>query len=130
MGLYRASIVGLGMMVLSGCVSGPMRVAQISRDQSVSQAIATPPVAGQYEKGPKAEGRSCATALFGLIPLTARANEKTAVRAALESVPGKWTTLLDADLSMTQYPYVLARTLCWEAVGTAARKTSRHAQGR
>lgn len=123
-------VLGVAITV-TGCVAGPWDIAQISADQSLHQAIEAPRIVrSHYLRGPQVEGQSCSTAIFGLIPVTRRANEKKAVRAALDSQPGGWTTLVDAKVTFVQYPYVLARTLCWKAAGTASRKATGQAQRR
>jgi len=127
---FRIAIVAASAFAFLGCVSGPMQVNQISPGQTIAQAIQNRRSLASYEIGPAVSAKKCETAIFGLLPITKRANEQDAVRAAVESAPGQWSTLVQAELTMTQYPYILARTLCWEAAGRVARKSSSHAASR
>jgi len=106
---------------LFGCVTGPFEVEQISPGQTVTQAVQTRRTLASYELGPAVAAKSCETAIFRLLPVTKPATEQDPVRAAVASAPGKWSTLVKAELTFTQYPYVIARTLCWEAAGRVAR---------
>ncbi len=115
----RIALGAASAFAFIGCVSGPMHLNQISPGQTIAQAMQNRGSLAKYE-----------TAIFGLLPVTKRANEQDVVRAAVESAPGQWSTLVQAELTMTQYPYILAQTLCWEAVDRVARKASSHAASR
>jgi hypothetical protein len=121
--------IAVGLLAL-GCVSGPTKIAQITPDQTVAEALQARRSSAGWELGPAVSGKSCETAIFGLLPVTKRADERDAVREAVDSATGRWTALLNAELTMTQYPYVVARTICWEAAGRVARPSRSQAQRR
>lgn len=73
--------------------------------------------------GPRVSGEACSTAFLGLIPLynseRDEALRRGAIRAALEQAGPDYNAIRDAGMSLTVYPMVLLRTICWSAEGTA-----------
>ncbi|MCR9096301.1 MAG: hypothetical protein NXI30_18905 [bacterium] len=126
----RATVAAAVGFVTLGCVTGPMEIAKIAPGQSIAEAIQSERSLVGWEMGPEVSGEKCETAVFGLIPVTPRASERDAVRAAIESAQGRWAALVQAKLTMTQYPYVVARTLCWEVAGRVARPSRSQAHRR
>lgn len=73
--------------------------------------------------GPRVEGEACTSTVLGFIPPYNSERDEAlrvgAITGALDQAGHDYNAIRDGGMSFTVYPWIVGRTVCWSAEGTA-----------